>query len=231
MEAIAVKERPILFSGPMVRALLAGKKTQTRRIVKPQPHKDQIEPQYPAIELVNGDPIEVNAVRFWEYAGDATNYSNLVYSPYGRVGERLWVRETWSPDHAAFYPNFPVVYAADCPMDVENGHVWSPEAKNHFPFRWRPSIHMPRRLSRIALELTEVRVQRLQEISEEDAIAEGIIKLPASGRFVITPGAQYFGNSYHSARMAYAALWDSINGTGSWHSNPSWVWALTFKVL
>lgn len=187
-----MRERPILFSGPMVRALLAGTKTQTRRAIKPQPYVDEM-----GNACWNG----------WNYGQDTSGrplFKTLaspiplsrmkrVLCPYGQPGDRLWVREAW----AALTTGF--AYRAD--------PIWnSPPAA-----RWIPSIHMPRAASRITLEVTEVRVERLQDISEADAVAEGAFTDPAC-----------------PAYDAYRSLWESINGPGSWDANP-WVWVVEFQ--
>jgi hypothetical protein len=93
---------------------------------------------------------------------------------------------------------------------------------------WKPSIHMPRKASRIALNVTEVRIERLQDISVQDAQAEGLLKLNASGRFVVEQGDQYFGLADSDPREVFKLLWERINGEGSWGSNP-WVWAVEFR--
>jgi hypothetical protein len=220
-----MKERPIIFSGPMARAILDGRKTQTRRVVKPQP------PSIEAVKAKSGSdygwyrepknghlpfrPVgPVWAVRDL----DANVVSKGLTCPYGVVGDQLWCRETWTPDHAAFYPNFPVVYKADSAYDYEreNGKVYSDEQKAWYPYRWRSPFHMPRRLSRITLEITGVRVERLQAISEADAMAEGMDAKPEPDLSL--------------NRGRFALLWESINGPGSWDANP-WVWVIEFKLL
>ena len=178
-----MKERPILFSGPMVRAILSGAKTQMRRIVKPQP------------ELL------------YRITGD---------SPYHK-GMRLWVREAWNflgtdmMRHGRTHSTQDgvVKYLADGERRTintkwRNVEVWMARKPQS-----RPSIHMPRWASRITLEITGVRVERLQAISEADAAAEG-----CDGKGPL---------SYH-----YAQLWESINGPGSWEANP-WVWVVEFR--
>lgn len=208
-----MKERPILFSAPMVRALLAGTKTQTRRIVKPQPdfdtaravighHVDDSNAAY--------DPL-FNSIGLRE--GQAFGFVQPnIGCPYGRPGDRLWVRETWAV-HAIFDGraprdiDAPVTYAADGPMPDLIGKL-------------RPGIHMPRWLSRITLEITGVRVERLQDISEADASAEGC-PLALHLR-IVRPDRD------DSARGWYRNLWEQINGAGSWDANP-WVWALEFR--
>lgn len=183
-------ERGILFSAPMVRAILAGTKTQTRRAVRPQPPS-------------NGPRLEYGELCDWR--------SYRVRCPYGKTGDRLWVRETWSVGHG---------YDGHKPREIPE----LPFIKRHYAateerggLLWRPSIFMPRWMSRITLEITEIRVWRLQDISGDDCVAEGID--PST-----TPGI----GSDASLRTAYAALWGSINGAGSWKLNP-WVWAISFR--
>lgn len=165
-------DRPILFSAPMVRAMLAGTKTQTRRVAKP---KRSIEPMTDEC-------------------------------PYGQPGDLLWVRETWAWYGCERDPR-EVLYRADT-SNLPESHG-----------RWRPSIHMPRWASRITLRVTGVRVERLQDITEVDAIAEG---------------AQPFRLPCHPQRETlrhvdgFALLWESINGAGSWDANP-WVWVVEFE--
>lgn len=192
--------RPILFSAPMVRAILDGRKTQTRRVVKPQPvYKDGL-----GLDWFNRKGEWIG------FTGQAVShgYSTDAYRcPYGQPGDRLWVRETWAvrglawgmkPSQAAKIAS-PAAwrYAADDTTGWQHG--------------WKPSIHMPRAASRITLEITGVRVERLQEIKTGDCWAEGI---PAS------PDV----NPWHE----YGDLWESINGPGSWNANP-WVWVVEFK--
>jgi len=164
-----MKERPILFSGPMVRAILEGRKTQTRRIVKPQPLRDR-----GVMAFNDGEHPQMRC-------------------PYGKPGDRLWVRETWCPD----VEPYTFRYKADGDEPLE---------------RWRPSIHIPRWASRITLEVVSVRVERLQNISEDDALAEGITLVERG-----TSPVDQFNK-----------LWESINGPGSWEANP-WVWVVEFK--
>lgn len=214
--ATVVKERPILFSAPMVRALLAGKKTQTRRVVKTQPLP------------CHGFPREANGE--WGIYLDrphAGPYKHLGKCPYGQPGDRLWVRETWGQISWSVVigepkpPTIQIVYkAGPHSFNRDVPHGWLPQNK------WRPSIHMPRSASRLTLELTEVRVERLQAISEADALAEG---------FAAGDGSPINGfptESEYSAQQAFADRWDVLNGPRGypWESNP-WVWALTFKAV
>jgi len=191
-----VKERPILFSAPMVRAILEGRKSQTRRVVK----HGQVFRFVPGGELSREERLAMYASPFkWDHSNPVhpTVDELLSCCPYGVPGDRLWVRETWSPGPGGIG----FVYFADCP---EGQH----------PPAWKPSIHMPRAACRITLEVVGVRTERLQEISEADAKAEGVT--------VYDGGVCY--------RDGYAALWDQINGPGSWAANP-WVWVVEVKRL
>ncbi len=247
-----MKERPILFSAPMVRALLAGTKTQTRRIVKPQPHGS-------TGGVIVGQPAVGGSVAHWYDKDGRGVMSNeaMVHCPYGAVGDRLWVREAWQEVHPlqvaagrysregrAGIPGPPpvdyrVIYRADGEYPAihhdhpDGTHVaehpyralcigsecrlaLSHHAEGRRPGYWTPSIHMPRWASRLTLEITSVRVERLQDISEADAIAEGV-RGNASGPY-----------GCEGLIEDYADLWESINGPGSWDANP-WVWVVEFK--
>jgi len=226
-----VTERPILFSAPMVRAILEGRKTQTRRIVKPQPDLtklgETVGPQGQRYYGKNAKQIESNGE--WQFSiPGAALYPWR--SPYGQPGDRLWVRETFYCDDGHYPDGVPdscqwrevegkrlsipleekraemlesMYYRADGEPQFE-----APEG----PIPWRPSIFMPRWASRITLEVTGVRVERLQSISEADAAAEGVYTDPAC-----------------PAYDAYRVLWDQINAKlAPWASNP-WVWVIEFK--
>jgi hypothetical protein len=202
-----LKERPILFSGPMVRAVLDGSKTQTRRVVKRSGDMefDKNDPHYGPYWLAYA-------------AGDAMGEDAKVRCPYGTPGDRLWVRETFAQD------------VAGCPGGISyRADHFDPKGDGPaHPMKWRPSIFMPRMASRILLEITDVRVQRLQEISEGDARAEGVSD---GGCFSCgNPEPCGCGNPQPDARDGFAWLWQSIHGTGSWDANP-WVWAITFQRL
>lgn len=192
-------DRPILFSAPMVRALLAGTKTQTRRVVKPQPSPELLA-DYAEIRVTRGST-----------RTDAQALSECLPCPYGQPGTKLWVRETWAPNTVQPLEHRPpadYLYAAT-------------DSARYAVCRWRPSIHMPRAASRITLEITGVRVERLQDISEADAQAEGC---PVE---CMTPTGDDSGSAIHGPG-GYLALWESINGPGSWAANP-WVWVVEFK--
>lgn len=215
---MSVKERPVLFKAEMVRAILDGRKTQTRRIVKA---KDS-EPE----RCITLKTLMRNIQEWRQQEGrwfGIDGWDTLVFAdcPYGQVGDHLWVKETWTPDHADFYPHFPLCYRADFGPEYEreNGKVWSSEQNAWFPFKWRPSIFMPRWASRITLEITSVRVERLREISEQDAASEGVKWRTGNP-----------GECRTCARGAFMDLWESINGKDSWAANP-WVWCIEFKRL
>ena len=196
-------ERPILFSSPMVRAILAGKKSQTRRIVKPVFHKG-------TILKYAGDS---------EYlAGKTTDSSDVVrlFCPYGKPGDTLWVRETWRS--SASDPKY-VHFAAD--LDAYDREEKGP---------WRPSIFMPRWASRLTLRSTSVRVEHLQDITDADAEAEGIQRNPLGTYWCGAPHKTHgMPTQWDTAREAFASLWDDINGDrAAWALNP-WVWVVSFE--
>lgn len=192
MEKAQVKEHPILFSGAMVRATLEDRKTQTRRVVK-----------LPSWSTRNWDDFETDG-RTAEVICSNTGCSAVICCPYGKVGDRLWVRETWC-----------YFIAGDAHIGYKATDEICPDAID----RWHPSIHMPRTASRITLEITDIRVERLQEINEQDAIAEGV-----------EPFNWDDGQSLRPI-PAFAKLWDSINAEKHpWSSNP-YVWAVSFRKL
>ncbi len=217
-----VKERPILFSAPMVRAILEGRKTQTRRIIKLADSWD-VGPNY--------------AGECWPVRKRGNELQRMP-CPKGTVGEHLWVRENWATSIDA-ESNAVIIYQADsiayhilseCDGDGDPvDHGW--KAKEAIaPARWRPSIHMPRWASRIKLEITGVRVERLNDISEEDGVAEGI-ESQTSETFNDTVFRNYEKGQQcwtKSAIGSYRSLWDSINGPGAWDANP-WVWVVEFQ--
>jgi len=209
------RELPIIFSGPMVRALLAGKKTQTRRIIKPQPTRHM---------LVGNE--------MWGHEQLAGHFATHVFGncflklvgPKNPVGTRLYVKEThWMPppvtekmwrEGADTWPE--VAYAIDTDGAWETEMGW----------RKRPSIHLPKAMSRIWLTVTDVRVQRLQEISEDDAKTEGAFGYLSEWGWKRDPSDL---SKKWTAREEFMALWENIHGNSTWESNP-WVWAYTFEV-
>ncbi|MFK1308571.1 hypothetical protein ACIUYH_15640 [Pseudomonas aeruginosa] len=202
----AHKERPILFSGPMVRAILEGRKTVTRRVVKPQPDflGSMVDPNTPFKTL------------------DAGLHARIT-CPHGQPDDRLWVREAWAADAQV---------DAIAPRDLSQGEpIWYPAdfsvrqtgCSMISKGRGRPSIHMPRWASRILLEITAVRIERLQDISEKQALAEGV---ELEGEGVCWAGAA--GTASDNPVESFRLLWELINGAGSWNANP-WVWVVEFK--
>ena len=225
-----IRERPILFSAPMVRAILEGRKTVTRREVKKQAALDCLaagfEPSFLALP------------------------GNSDLCPYGKPGDRLWVRETWGvisndfdddgnmvdwvPDRYATpirempfgrgYYSGHVIYRAD----GEAAWAGDDDGGGDDSSAWKPSIHMPRAASRVLLEITEVRVERLQDINEEQAGAEGV-RLYADhaelGDWYHVDGIETYSAD---PRRSFELLWSSINGAQSWNANP-WVWVVEYK--
>ncbi len=198
-----MKERPILFSAPMVRAILDGRKTQTRRVVK-------------GVRGDNSLVLKKSTIKKMGITTHVMDAPKHELCPYGKTGDQLWVRETFAKTD-----NKGIFFRAD---ELSEADMCANEI-----YKWTPSIHMPRMASRIDLEITGVRVERLQNITEEDAIAEGIFKSKFD---------KYFHSTIHpvkgtyqcwvSARQAFEMLWKSINGADSWDANP-WVWGIEFK--
>ena len=206
-----MKERPILFSAPMVRALLAGTKTQTRRVVKPPRNRS-------AFVLLD------HGKGWWPYQSDDgeselcdDGMEHPYTCPYGQPGDRLWVREAFSGPHCMDATDECVAVRPSKWGEGSRIWYWADGNPTHGDWtRPRPSIHMPRWASRILLEVTAVRVERLQDISEADARAEGCIEEEKPGFPICSP------------RNWYRILWEQINGPGSWDANP-WVWVVEFK--
>ncbi|WP_205956746.1 hypothetical protein [Pantoea stewartii] len=241
-----MRERPILLNAEMVRAVLDGRKTQTRRIMKNQPVPSKTrEGDFwfscnKMCSMVHvSDFIPGNCVNL----PDAHEYFSMC-CPFGAVGDRLWVRESfyehgcwqgggYDPEDSYFVSDKQVLYPAD-------GIQRPSERKRDDFWRSRPSIHMPRWASRITLEITGVRVERLNNISEADAIAEGLAEISKDGRIYKYgvpdrdgyPGTDDYGWPWHEWERypisAYSKLWKSIYGEESWQANP-WVWVIEFK--
>lgn len=203
-----MRERPVLFSAPMVRSLLDGSKTQTRRVLK----------QAVGPSLSVGIEDESGVAELSWLHGDGPGHDvhetiKRVPCPYGAPGDRLWVRETWAhhvhAQSAQRADDGPFVYAADGVAAL----------RMRLSSKWTPGIHMFRWASRITLEVTEVRVERLQAISEADALAEGIDDGWLVRNQVPPPRV-----------LSYRRLWEDINGADSWNANP-WVWVISFRRL
>ncbi|ELA3304519.1 hypothetical protein SIO39_005148 [Klebsiella pneumoniae] len=217
-----ITERGMIFNGEMVRALLSGRKTQTRRIIKPQP-------EVTLSGSLSGKWLSrpLNGLLLPKIEDIA------IHCPFGAVGDRIWVRETWGVvSHAFSDDGLMIDWVPDRPataiheMPFGNGYysgyaiyatdgdfTWGDDdGYEDGRWCWKPSIHMPRAASRILLEITDVRVERLRSMSQDDARAEGVIA--ASGPM--------------EAGLAFRELWDSIYGEESWKANP-WVWVIEFK--
>ncbi|MCD2460419.1 hypothetical protein LRM39_18285 [Enterobacter cloacae complex sp. 2021EL-01261] len=186
----------MIFNSEMVRAILDGRKTQTRRIIKPQP-----------VMYEPGQSIHVS---------DMIN--DALRCPFGSVGDRIWVRETWA-EAGAGAPDLKL-YRANYPEHVPAHYENVPPVDE---IRWTPSIHMPRWASRITLEIVGVRVERLQDISQADAVAEGA---PQSHPSIDAVSQQHGFPDF--SRSWYGQTWQSIYGAESWQFNP-WVWVIEFK--
>lgn len=231
----APKERPILFSGPMVRALLDGRKTQTRRVIKPQP--DSVKNFGRAVPYRRASPPQDMP---------SAKYEVPIVYPYGAPGDCLWVKETWGLNDTIYGGDQPIPKArpADLPPEGLVFFATEDDTEIRNELRWRPSIHMPRWASRLTLEITEVRVERLQEVSQADAAAEGLMtwlgrdcdgdpRLDGRMYDFTAWGWQqptHESDGFMSAYAAYRDLWKHINGPDSWDANP-WVWAVSFRVL
>lgn len=235
-------DRPIIFSAPMVRALLAGTKTQTRRVLKPQPPEGY---RYTGIHYASYEPSS------WFFNGPHSGFKvRQVYEE----GDQLWVREGWRApamnDHLSprdMPPGLARRYLAD---DAEVVGVGARVARQPIGAagRTRPGIHMPRWASRLTLDVTEVRVERLQDISDDDCFAEGLEKLDvtlgrngevvplkqpmAANEWPQGEGGEngYAQDGWDWPQAVYADLWESLHGRGSWKVNP-WVAAISFRVI
>ncbi len=202
-----MKSHPILFKAEMVRAILEDRKSQTRRLQ--------------GLDFMNQRPLDFSFLKMEEVKGelvaafwDAPKGGTVwVKSPKGKIGDRLWVQETF----------------CDVPLPWVDENGWAKyiyratDGKKPQMLKWKPSIFMPRKASRLTLELTAVRVERLNDISEADAIAEGV-----ADTFDARIASNFVGGKPGPAQMEYWALWESINGKGSWAQNP-WVWIYEFK--
>jgi hypothetical protein len=223
MTAKLVKDKPILFSGPMVRAILEGRKTQTRRVVKPQP-----EPR---------GSLFAWGVNLSGLSSDANMRLHApAYCPYGKPGTRLWVREAFCPATWGSYEPRKAIPKSNTEALIQFRADFRNGSSDDYDGRWKPSIHMPRWASRLTLEITEVRVERVQDISEEDAIAEGSYLdrcpcMPRSDDRGLMASFQLQHCHIHGEEFHH--LWDSINskredGKYAWAKNP-WCWAITFR--
>lgn len=203
-----IKETPILFSGEMVRAILDGRKTQTRRVMKVQ---------MPENLWRTGGIDTAGEYAFAVPLADDEKDDHLVKEckfPYGNIGDRLWVREAFTFGYDFFGPKKYFFRAdhVDCTECADGRH------------KWKPSIYMPRRACRILLEITAIRVERLQDISEADALSEGVTDPTAGTEYATPDDADYKSGP----KTWFAMLWSRINGIESWRENP-WVWVIEFR--
>ncbi|MGP3296556.1 hypothetical protein [Serratia marcescens] len=228
-----MKERPVIFNGEMVRAILDGRKTQTRRVMKPQP-----EPCYRGGHWWPSNTFKTMLHIEEQMQNGAGGWGGLAGDAclFGAVGDRLWVRETWGVISHAFDESDRIIdWVPDRPataiheMPFGNGYYsgyaiyaadgafsWGDDDGHGEHSCWKPSIHMPRAACRILLEITAVRVERLNDISEEDAKAEGV-------KAGVCPGHEHMMH-----QVAFSELWQSIYGEESWRANP-WVWVIEFR--
>lgn len=216
-----MKEHPIIFNGEMVRAILEGRKTQTRRVLS-MTGTDKF------LRMENDRAIFTDNI-LDIFTQNPNSHLLPIKCPYGQPGDHLWVRETWGkcvfPETETSLARIKILYRADGETQYDIGC-------------WKPSIHMPRWVSRITLEIVDVRVERLQQITEKDAEAEGIkgytdnLGSRHSNPTMIYPAFPEKDGGFLTATQAFEALWDSINskrGFG-WEVNP-WVWVIEFKKL
>ncbi|CAH5114672.1 hypothetical protein AI2803V1_3729 [Klebsiella pneumoniae] len=205
-------ERGMIFNAEMVRAILDGRKTQTRRIMKPQPEPcprgGHWWPSNVFKTMLHVEEEMQNGQGGWGgLVGDAC--------PFGDVGDRIWVRETFCPvDDTQYGGEKWVDYRATPKFEASHPAGWDCAPNDAEALKWRPSIHMPRWASRILLEITDVRVERLKSISDRDALREGCSAADMKSGDCVAD--------------VFARLWASIYGSDSWNANP-WVWVIEFK--
>lgn len=242
--AATVKQRPIIFSDQMVRAILDGRKTQTRRVMNPQPPA-WVETFGSSVFTPHG---HISGRGYWKgVPGDEGPAEKHFRSPYGCAWERLWVRETYmvQPTPGCTFgeamkgTKLSAFYRDGSRLDLDNGweasgpglHVWG--TNHEYPAErygiWRPSIHMPRWASRILLDVVSVRVQRLHDITPEDCRAEGI-EVPRCGCEACAMTSAICPADASAYMVDYRLLWDKINANRGhpWRSNP-WVWVIEFR--
>lgn len=214
-----MKETGLMFKAPLVRAILEGRKTQTRRVIKDQTIGEHwCEARADGRQYLEwqGQPTCGSGV--W----DVPEYNAEIVSPLGLIGDRIYVRETWANGIHALAAereeDGPFVYAADGDLAVQ-GRLGE---------RWKPAIHMPKYAARIWLEITGVRVERLQQITDTDCWAEGAITEARPDQFSVHSVIATDGKAYLSPRGAFSSLWESTGG--DWAADP-WVWVIDFKTI
>lgn len=227
------KERPILMSAPMVRAILEERKTQTRRTRGFNKFCANVPEGFAIDYFVEELPGEWLAISDKEGGEFPSCFKPWVKCPYGKAGDRLWVRETFFEVYNdQFQPTGKYCYAATHQgyvnvLDDDGGIKINKDGSDASP--WKPSIHMPRKASRILLEITGIRVERLQDISWEDCESEGILKKQEHDYTVYF---DYLKNDYLASnpKESYQSLIEKINGPETWEKNP-WVWVVEFKTI
>lgn len=210
-----MRELPMLFSAPMVRAIREGRKTQTRRIVKSQPPSDEriMVGHFHPTEIYRGEEVPGTET----YGAFTSDGVWALRCPHGEPGDRLWVREAFHVTNGAQrWEDGTVLYRADHGIDIGGSYVDCA--------KWKPSIHMPREFSRITLEIDCVRIERLNDISANDCMTEGIELF--SGNKFHPPGLNALDDAIY--RDTFIKLWESLNGHNSWNANP-WVWVIEFR--
>lgn len=212
--------RPIIFSTPMVRALLSGSKTQTRRIIKPKPDEN-------GVAYMKNAPLDWKGEWFPWMWDNEEGERFAKHCPYGEPGDVLWVRESFGSNGLDYFR-----YKAD--WIEEDGYDKGPGFKKPWD-KWKPSIHMPRKAARLFLQVTEIRVERLLSISEVDAESEGVDRVLGSNQIPGERGWKSGYINYHDPRrildtavLSFFSLWESIHGADSLNANP-WVWVVKFK--
>jgi hypothetical protein len=205
-----MKEHPIIFTKPMVQAILAGRKTMTRRIVKGIPHEQIVK-------------VEQQTDLLWEFDNELHDLKMwTIKCPYGKIGDRLWVRETWQHTRCINInpedENYGYVYKSD-------GQPWD----DYIGWTWKPSIHMPRLASRIILEITNIRVEKLQDITKLEAINEGI-EIVDTIPVIQYKDYEVANGIFCNPKNSFNSLWNTIHGKDSWNLNP-WVWIIVFKKI
>jgi hypothetical protein len=210
-----MKEHPILFSTPMVQAIIEGHKTMTRRIIKPQPID---------IDDYCGENPDLVGISNGKTSIQCNELQKIIHCPYGQKGDMLWVRETFAIVTSVIQTHPISIFKANYPDSIEELTSYMLANNNN----WKPSIHMPKSSARIWLQITDIRVERLQDITNEDAIAEGIES--AIGVEKMYRVYTVKNGWTHDAIGSFSTLWMHVNGHESAKSNP-WVWVVSFKVL
>lgn len=210
---------PMLFSTPMVLALLAGNKTQTRRLVKSSTGT------FDVCTMLNGTITDI------QKTNEHGEHVGTIKCPYGQIGDVIWVRETFTEliEHHREGMATPYVYRADI-KSADSDEYRQAYIKAGYPYQWKPSLFMPLAACRLFLEIVSIRVERLNDISLEDARAEGIVETWGDGGVSLFPKDQPHEYDNRTSVENYAKLWHNINGPDSWKANP-FVWVISFRQI